>query len=104
MMKKHATFMALGLTALLTGCGEAPREEALPATAPELQTAPTQELPSAEQLAATRTQAPVTAVPVKYVVDPAGAPQLRISAGTESAQRAPSTERASAGSPRRSLK
>ncbi|WP_223637787.1 hypothetical protein [Corallococcus sp. EGB] len=103
-MKKHATFMALGLTALLMGCGEALREEAPPAAVPELQAAPSQDLPSAEQLAATRTQAPVTAVPVKYVVDPSSAPQLRISAGTESAQRAPSTERDSSANPRRALK
>lgn len=101
MMKKHATLMMWGLAALAAGCGEAPREEAPQAAASELQAAPAQGLPSVEQLAATRTDSAVTAVPVKYVVDPGAAPQLRASPGTEAARQAESSGLTSARGARR---
>ncbi|RKG77999.1 hypothetical protein [Corallococcus terminator] len=85
-MKKHATFMALGLTALTVGCGDGAREEAPSPSPASLQAAPSQDRPSEQELAATRTSAPVTAVPVKYVIAPDSAPHVRISAGVEAAR------------------
>ncbi|RYZ39229.1 MAG: hypothetical protein EOO71_20860 [Myxococcaceae bacterium] len=101
-MKKHATFMALGLTALAVGCGG--REEAPPSPSASLQAAPSQERPSEQELAATRTSAPVTAVPVKYVVAPDSAPQVRISAGVEAARPESAPGLTGSDSPRRPLK
>ncbi|RKH14421.1 hypothetical protein D7V97_03105 [Corallococcus sp. CA053C] len=85
-MTKHATLMALGLTALAVGCGGGTRDDAPTSPSTQLQAAPSRERPSEQELAAARTSAPVTAVPVKYVVDPGSEAQLRSAAGTEAAR------------------
>ena len=99
MMK--ATFMGFGLVALAMGCGSAPPEES---SAPRVQASPARDMPSAQELAATRTSAPVTAVPVRYVVDPATTTQLSVSAGVEKASPSSASESLAPGAARRSLK
>jgi hypothetical protein len=103
MMKKHATFIALGLAALMGGCGDAPREDPAPAAPTGLQAAPVQDMPTVQQLAATRTPEPVTAVPVKYAVDPGAAPQSRVAPGAEAAPHAPSHALTTPGAARRAV-
>ncbi|MCP3139389.1 hypothetical protein [Pyxidicoccus xibeiensis] len=102
-MKMDATFMGFGLLVLAMGCGNTPPESAAP-PASQVQASPARDMPSAQELAATRTSAAVTAVPVRYVVDPATTTQLSVSAGTEKASPSSTSEPLAPGAVRRSSK
>jgi hypothetical protein len=103
-MTMKVTFMGFGLLALAVGCGNTPPEE--PATPPDsqVQASPARDMPSERELAATRTAASVTAVPVRYVVDPGTTTRLSVSAGAERAISSSPSETSTPGAARRSLK
>ncbi|MFP2924804.1 hypothetical protein ACLESO_06225 [Pyxidicoccus sp. 3LG] len=103
-MKMNATFMGAGLLVLAMGCGNTPPEDASAPPASQVQASPARDMPSERELAATRTSAPVTAVPVRYVVDPGTTTQLSVSAGVERANPSSTAESLAPGAVRRSSK
>ncbi len=103
-MKMNVTCMCFGLLAVAMGCGNTPQDDSPAQQPPEVQAAPARDMPSAQELAATATSAPVTAVPVRYVVDPSTTTQLSVSAGAERANPSASSASQAPGAMRRSLK
>ena len=103
-MKMNMTCMCFGLLTVAMGCGNTPQDDS-PAQPPSnVQASPARDMPSAQELAATATSAPVTAVPVRYVVDPSTTTQLSVSAGAERASPSASSETQTPGAMRRLLK
>lgn len=102
-MRMNAIVMSFGLLALAMGCGNTPPEESSSQSPPQLQASPAQDRPSERELAATAPSAPVTAVPVRYVVDPSTTTQVSVSAGAETANPSLSAEPLPPGAMRRVL-
>lgn len=100
-MRMNALFVGFGLMALAMGCGSTPQEDA---SAPQVQASPAQDMPSEQQLAETASAAPVTAVRVRYVVDPTTTTQLSVSAGAQKASDTAPSETLAPGAVRRPLR
>ncbi|MCY1017707.1 hypothetical protein [Pyxidicoccus sp. MSG2] len=103
-MKVNATFMCFGLLAVAMGCGNTPQDDSPAQQPPEVQASPARDMPSAQELAATATSAPVMAVPVQYVVDPSTTTRLSVSAGAERANPSASSASQAPGAMRRVLR
>ncbi|QSQ17025.1 hypothetical protein [Myxococcus landrumensis] len=80
----------LGLVFLAVGCGENSPEPAAEPPPSTHEASLEESMPSEAELAATRTAAGVTAVPVNYVIDPSTTMELTVTSGEEQAEPAAS--------------
>ncbi|MFY2559739.1 hypothetical protein ACN469_19035 [Corallococcus terminator] len=103
-MKMKVRCIGLGLLALAASCGDNPLEDSSATPPEQLQASPAQEMPSEQALAATHTAEALTAVPVRYVVDPTTTTQFSASAGVEETVSSSSSRAVTPGAARRSLK
>jgi hypothetical protein len=98
-MKSSARITLLGLMVLAVGCGDnSPQPSAEPPP-------PAPEISPVEAMAPAGASDPVTAVPVRYVVDPSTTTQLSVSSGVELDAPGPSSPApGTPGAMRRTLK
>ncbi|WP_338867754.1 hypothetical protein [Myxococcus stipitatus] len=92
----------LGLVAMAVGCGENSPEPASEPPPSTHEASLEEAMPSEAELSATRTSAVVTAVPVKYVIDPSTTMELIVTPGEQQAE--PAVSPATPGAVQRILK
>lgn len=85
-MRSLVSVTVLGLVFTAMGCGENSPEPASEPPPSAHEAALEEPMPSEAELAATRTSSAVTAVPVKYVIDPSTTMELIVTPGEQQAQ------------------